>query len=302
VWKGGKGRGELLTAKNALKVVQNGAQSAWLPIQAGVSEWMGDTKVYRPGRSLISQAQIKQLQPKLSPGDVFLERREWYVSNIGLPGFWSHAALYLGTPEERRAFFHDAGTQAWVKQQGEPSGDLEALLHARHPAAYQQSLAPQEHGHVVRVIEAISEGVSFTTLEHSADCDSLAVLRPKLSKVEKAQALARAFHYAGRPYDFNFDFATDSELVCTELVYKAYEPAEGFRGLTFPLVEMLGRKVSPANEFAKQFDAQSGTPEQQFDLVSFLDGQERQTQAVEASLAGFRESWKRPKWHVLIQQ
>ena len=302
IWRMGKGRGQTLTAKNALKVVQNGAQSAWLPVQQGVSEWMGHTKVYRQGSSLISQAQIKEVQAKLLPGDVFLERREWYMSNIGLPGFWSHAALYLGTPEERRAFFADADTQAWVKKQGEPSGDLEALLQTRYPKAYETSLKPQEEGHVVRVIEAISAGVSFTALEHSAACDSLVVLRPKLAKAEKAQALVRAFHYAGRPYDFNFDFATDSELVCTELVYKSYEPAAEFRGLTFPLVEMLGRKVTPANEIARQFDAQCGTPEEQFEFVIFLDGQERAANAVEASIATFRESWKRPKWHVLVQE
>jgi hypothetical protein len=301
IWRTGKGRGQVLTAKNALKVVQDGAQSAWLPVQQGVSEWMGDTKVYRPGRSLISQTQIKRLQPMLLPGDVLLERREWYMSNIGLPGFWSHAALYLGTTEERRAFFADADTRTWVKQQGETSGDLEALLQTRYPAAYKQSITPQEQGHVVRVIEAISEGVSFTSLEHSADCDSLVVLRPRLPKDEKAQALVRAFHYAGRPYDFNFDFATDSELVCTELVYKAYEPATGFRGLTFPLVEMLGRKVTPANEIARQFDSQLGSSDQQFDFVVFLDGQERQRKAVESSLAAFRKSWQRPKWHVVIQ-
>jgi hypothetical protein len=302
IWRVGKGRGEALTAKNALKVVQNGAQSAWMPVQQGVSEWMGDTKVYRPDRSLISQAQIKEVQAKLLPGDVLLERREWYMSNIGLPGFWSHAALYLGTPEERRAFFADADTQAWVRRQGELSGDLEGLLQTRYPKAYDASLKPQEEHHAVRVMEAISEGVSFTTLEHSADCDSLVVLRPKLAKTEKAQALVRAFHYAGRPYDFNFDFATDSELVCTELVYKAYEAAAGFRGLRFPLVEMLGRKVTPANEIARQFDAQCGTPEEQFELVIFLDGQERRTKAVEASLATFRESWRRPKWHVFVQE
>ena len=112
----------------------------------------------------------------------------------------------------------------------------------------------------------------------------------------------RAFHYAGRPYDFNFDFATDSELVCTELVYKAYESAAGFRGLTFPLVEMLGRKVTPANEIARQFDTQCQTAEEQFELVLFLDGQERRAKAVEASPATFRESWRRPKWHVFVQK
>jgi permuted papain-like amidase YaeF/Yiix C92 family enzyme len=302
IWRVGKGRGEVLTSKNALKVVQNGAQSVWLPVQQGVSEWMGDTKIYRAGRSLISHAQIKQVQAKLLPGDVLLERREWYMSNIGLPGFWSHAALYLGTPEERRAFFADADTQAWVKKQGEPSGDLECLLRTRYPKAYENSLKPQEESHAVRVVEAISEGVSFTTLEHSADCDSLVALRPKLTKAEKAQALVRAFHYAGRPYDFNFDFATDSELVCTELIYKAYESAVGFRGLTFPLVEMLGRKVTPANEIARQFDAQCETAKEQFELVIFLDGQEWPIKAVEASLATFRESWRRPKWHVFVQE
>ncbi len=302
IWQAGQGRGEMLTAKNALKVIQNGANSAWLPIQTGVSEWMGDTKVYRTGRSLISAPQVEQLKRLLQPGDVLLERREWYVSNVGLPGFWSHAAFYIGTAEDRRAFFADAATQNWVRQQGETSGDLESWLAARYPSTYQQSLRPQEHDHVVRVIEAISEGVSLTTLEHSADCDSLAVLRPRRPKSEKAQALVRAFHYTGRPYDFNFDFATDAELVCTELVYKAYEPASGFAGLKFPLTEMLGRKLLPANEIARQFDAQVGTPAPQFDLVIFLDGQERKRNATEASLSDFRSSWRRPKWHVVTQK
>ena len=98
------------------------------------------------------------------------------------------------------------------------------------------------------------------------------MLRPKLSKTEKAQALYRAFHYSGRPYDYNFDFATDAELVCTELVYKSYEASAGMKGLQFPLVEMLGRQVTPANELAKQFDAQQGTGEEQFEWSPFSMG------------------------------
>jgi len=302
LWQHAAGQRQLLTAKNALKVVQDGAGAAWLPIQTGVSEWMGDTKVYRTGRSLISPAQVDRLKKLLQPGDVLLERREWYVSNVGLPGFWSHAALYIGTSEDRRGFFTDAATQAWIRKQGEASGDLESLLQARYPGRHQQSQQPQEASHVVRIIEAISEGVSLTTLEHSADCDSIAVVRPRLSKSEKAQAIVRAFHYTGRPYDFNFDFSTDAELVCTELVYKSYEPANGFTGLKFALTEMLGRKLLPANEIARQFDTQQGTAEQQFDLVIFLDGQERKRSAVEASLSDFRSSWRRPKWHVITQK
>jgi hypothetical protein len=271
----------------------------WLPVQAGVAEWMGDTRVYRSDRSLISQAQIQQL--KLTPGDVLLVRREWYLSNIGLPGFWPHAALYIGTPEERREYFADPDLVAWVKSQG-TADDFEKLLQTREETAYAQSLKPQEKNHPARILEAMSEGVSFTALEHCADADSMVVLRPLLPKTEKAVALLRAFHYAGRPYDFNFDFATDAELVCTELVFKSYEPSQGLRGLRLPLVEMLGRKLLPANEIARQFDSQYGSDEAQFQFVTFLDGYERGRKAVEASVEQFRQSWRRPKWHVLTQE
>jgi hypothetical protein len=302
LWKTGRGTGEAMTAKNALKIIQRGADAAWLPVQTGVAEWMGQTKVRRSGQFLITEEQIKALQSQLLPGDVFLERREWYMSNIGLPGFWSHAAIYIGTSAERRAFFADPDVQAWVKQHGEATGDFEALLRARFPQAWERSQICKMDNRIVQIVEAIGPGVSFTSLAHSAICDSLAVLRPKLSKTEKAQALYRAFHYAGRPYDYNFDFATDAELVCTELVYKSYEPATGMKGLKFPLVEMLGRKVTPANELAKQFDAQYGTADEQFELVAFLDGVERKGEAVKASVTEFRQTWKRPKWHVLVQE
>ena len=54
--------------------------------------------------------------------------------------------------------------------------------------------------------------------------------------------------------------------------------------------------------FVKQFDAQFVTRKHQFDLVKFLDGSERSKSAREATLEDFRVSWKRPKWHVLVQQ
>lgn len=301
IWKSGRGKGELLTAKNALQILTHAGSSAWFPVQAGVSEWMGDTKVYRKERSLVSMEQIDQLKTKLQPGDVLLVRREWFLSNIGLPGFWPHAALYIGTPEERSKYFFSPEMEAWVKAQGIVSGDLEQLIQDHSPTNYAESLKPQEHEHQTRIIEAMSEGVSFTALEHCAYADSVVVLRPLLPKIEKAEAILRAFHYAGRPYDFNFDFATDSELVCTELVFKSYESAQGMKGLHLPLTEMLGRELLPANLIAHQFNEQYGTPNAQFEFIEFLDGYERSGKAVESSVDEFRKSWQRPKWHVLTQ-
>jgi hypothetical protein len=300
IWQAGKGKGEALTLANAGNVLKNTGMQLVFPIQAGVSEWMGDTKVLRQDKTLISAAQIQDLQAQLEPGDVMLQRREWYVSNVGLPGFWSHAALYIATPEQRRAYFNDPEVRRWVMAQGEASGDFDALLRRDSEAIYAISLKPQEHHHQTRVLEAISEGVSFTSIEHSAAADAVAVLRPRTTRVEKAQALRRAFRYSGRSYDFNFDFQTDSSLVCTELVYKAYEPSENFHGVRLSLQEMAGRTVIPANTIARQFDSEFGTAAQQFDLVVFLDGQEKRGIAVKASVDTFRRSWKRPKWHVFL--
>ncbi|MBN2418643.1 MAG: hypothetical protein JXL81_04610, partial [Deltaproteobacteria bacterium] len=99
IWKMGKGKGHALTLKNALTVVQRAGQSAWFPVQKGISEWMGDTKVLRKDMHLISEDQISAMGRQLAPGDILFERHEWYLSNLGLPGFWTHVALYVGTPE-----------------------------------------------------------------------------------------------------------------------------------------------------------------------------------------------------------
>ena len=51
--------------------------------------------------------------------------------------------------------------------------------------------------------------------------------------------------------------------MCTEVVYKAYEPGAGMRGLRWAVPEILGRPVLPPNELARQFDAAittAGTP------------------------------------------
>jgi len=287
--KTGRGKGQIQTARNAMKLARSTAFTAWFPVQKGVAEWMGDTRVARAHTFLVNDKQIAELAPRLEPGDVLLERREWYVSNIGLPGFWPHTAMFIGTASDRARYFNDPSVAAWVREQGRADGDFDAFLRERHPAAYAQS----QKG---RVIEAISEGVSFTTLEHSAAADSLAVLRPRATKRDKAVAIHRAFAYAGRPYDFDFDFHTDTALVCSEVIYKAYEGS-----VSLPLTTTMKRLNTPPNDIVREFDQTFGTPRQQFDFVLFLDGHERAKRAVEADVVEFRRSWKRPKWHIVTR-
>lgn len=294
----GKGPGPLMTFENGLSIVKRFGHTAWFPVQKGVAEWMGNTKVWRPHQYLIRPEQIENLSRRLEPGDILLERREWYLTNVGIPGFWTHAALYIGSPEQRASFSQQPEVREWLKRMGAES--IDDLIRQRYPEAHAGMQAPYEDGRLPRVIEAHSPGVTLTSLHYSATCDSLAALRPRLSKADRAAAVVRAMRYHGRPYDYSFDFVSDQSLVCTELVVKSYLPGEMKQGLDLPLENVMGQMLTPANSFARQFDETFGTEGQQMDLVLFLDGHEKEKLAAESDLKAFRESWQRPKWHILV--
>ena len=222
------------------------------------------------------------------------------MTNVGIPGFWTHAAIYIGTAEQRASFSARPEVAVWLGQQGAAS--IDQLIEKSYPQVYERLLLPYQDGNMPAVIEALSPGVSLTSFEHSAACDSLAVLRPLLAPADRAAAVVRAMKYQGRPYDYAFDFLSDDALVCTELVVKAYLSDRTKQGLQLPLTKLMGHLVTPANAFAEQFDTSFDTVQQQFELISFLDGDERRRQADDKGGESFRSTWRRPKWHILLPQ
>jgi len=279
--------------ENKLDVVKSLLFQRWFPLQKNMAEWAGDTRVAKPDRRLISDAQLTELKGKLQPGDIILERRNWYLSNIGLPGFWPHAALYVGSQGQiLKALNDEADVKVLL-------GDLNERFAKKYPKAW-ASLAHQDHGgHEHCVIEAVSEGVSSASLEHSCAADYVAVLRPRVVPLVRARAIERALAYWGRPYDFNFDFATDDEVVCSELVVKAYEGGSEAPGLTLPYVELVGRRAVPPTELARLFRDQQGKPDAQLEFVYFLEGREAEKKAVVADAAAFAKTCERPKWDIV---
>ncbi|OGQ19026.1 MAG: hypothetical protein A2138_10035 [Deltaproteobacteria bacterium RBG_16_71_12] len=278
---------------NTFDIGKDTAHAVWFPVQTELAEVMGDTKVKRLHQYLISAEQVGDAAKRSAPGDVLVERRNWYVSNVGLPGFWPHAALWLGSAEELAAYFADPEVERAF------GGSFPRYLEDKFPLAWTSYSSPDAEGHTVRLIEAISEGVVFTSAEHSiGTADYVAAMRPELKKLDKARAIARAFLYAGRPYDFDFDFYTDATLVCSELVYKAYEPRQESRGLALPLEKVVGRMTLGPNTMVRLFDEQLGGKQQQLSFAWFLDGHERERRASFEPVEVFRRSWTRPKWDV----
>jgi len=159
---------------------------------------------------------LAALRPQLLPGDVLLCRAEGKLTAALVPGFWSHAAIYLGS-----------------------RGELEALKVREHShAAARWEEIPENAGPLGCVIEAVAPRVRISPLETSLNADHVVVLRPNVPREEIAAALGEAFGHLGKPYDFEFDFNVSSRIVCTELVYRCYHR----RGpIQFPLVKRLGR-------------------------------------------------------------
>jgi hypothetical protein len=165
---------------------------------------------------VLTPAVLGRLRPQLQPGDVLLCRAEGKLTAALVPGFWSHAAIYLGARAE-----------------------LEALQVREQPhAARRWEEIPADAGPLGCVIEGVAPRVRICPLETSLKADHVVVLRPNLPREAIAAALGEAFGHLGKPYDFEFDFNVSSRIVCTELVYRCYH----HRGpIQFPLVKRLGR-------------------------------------------------------------
>lgn len=277
-----------------MELLRRGANRVWFPAQKGVAEWMGGTRLQRPGEYLIGAALQAQLDGRLEPGDVMLGRKNWYMSNVGLPGFWPHAILYIGEPGKLCAYMDDPAVAAYLKGLAGKEISFEQYMAQRFGRSWRQygagtGAAPY------RVIEAIKHGVLLNPL--AAACgDYMVALRPRLDKVAKAQAIIEAFSHLDKPYDFDFDFATDHALVCTEVVWRSYRPGEGKAGLTFKLSDIAGRKTLPANEIARQYRDEKQAGQSQLEFVCFIDASEKELTAGFSDEAAFLQSVDRPKW------
>jgi len=254
----------------ALADVAKFARGGYYRASAAVSVLVGDAKIREPrgGHALVTPELLSTLRTRLQPGDILIERRNWYLSNAFLPGYWPHAALYVGTAEDLRALGLDRDPRV-----------------AAHLARF---ATPDAAGHAPACIEAVSEGVVFTTVEHSiGEADSVAVLRPRLPPEQVREVIARAFSHAGKPYDFDFDFFSSDRLVCTEVVYRSLSGL-----IDFPLSDILGRKTLPALEIVRHWTTPAGA--QQLEFVAFLDGDEAAGSCVERDAAALRASLDRP--------
>jgi len=173
------------------------------------------SEISLPKTKRVTQAIISEIENFLQPGDIFVTRHNGALTNLFLPGFWPHAALYIGSQNQQ-------------------------TLPVNSDSQYLKYWTGTN-----RTLEALKDGVHFRRLEDTLNVDAFVVIRPNFQNGQISQAISRAISHAGKGYNFDFDFFRSDQLVCTEVIYRAYD---GIDNVNIPLQERMGRKTFSAED------------------------------------------------------
>ncbi len=201
-----------------------------------------------------------ELAKLLQPGDVIVTRHDQAMSNLFLPGYWPHTSLYVGQRElaiARGIRLDDERLSRWT-------GDR-------------------------CVLEARKDGVLLRPLHDTLAVDAVAVLRPRLAPPQMNIALQRILEHEGKLYNFDFDFFRSDRLVCTEVIYRAFD---GLGGIKFKLVRRQSRLTLAAEDIVRM-----ALPGRGFDAVALYGAPTCETQLLQGAeaaraldcLSAFRE-------------
>jgi len=197
--------------RRGLGVIQKTSFSAFKISGRLISEIRNQWK-----RKRVTPVVQRKIQRYLQPGDVIISRHDDAATNLFLPGFWPHASLYIGSQKERAEL--------------DPDNLCPQLQLAKDPKC---------------TLEARKDGVLFRELSDTLNVDACTIIRPKLTKEQIRDGLARGMSHEGKEYDFEFDFTRADKLVCTEVIYRSFD---GIGNVQFKLANRSGRLCLSAED------------------------------------------------------
>jgi hypothetical protein len=162
---------------------------------------------------------LADVSGSLRAGDILLEKTPFRLTDKLIPGYWGHAAVWIGTEAELKEL-----------------GIWDNPLVARYQDAIRKGRL---------VVEALRSGVEMNSLEHFLNIDSIGILRkPDQSREARANTVIQVLRQVGKPYDFNFDVESKGRVYCSKLVYLCYS------GIDWPTKKSLGRTTFTPDDVA----------------------------------------------------
>lgn len=220
----------------------------------------------------ITDKNLKQYLKIAKPWDIMLTRGNWNASNISIPWFWKHMSLYLGTGK---------------------------YLKKNYKKKYTKDLQDDEH----YLIEATSDGILIVNMNHIAELnDYLWVSRTTFSDKKIKSAIQNSFWFIGSEYDFIFNFYSDRNLVCSELVMKSYakqNPKDV--GIEIQLQNIGSGLVFPPNNFMDVLVQEQNQEKPSIEAIFFIDSLEKKGENFISTPEKLLESRKRSRLSIFLK-
>jgi len=228
------------------------------------------TKFSNRKKWLISIKNIKKYLKIAKPWDVFLTRWNWNASNITIPWFWKHMSMYLWT---------------WKFLKNNYWKDYDFINNFKDSENY--------------VIEATWDWVVIKEInDFIYKNDYLWVSRTKFSKEKIDKVLYKALSYYWFPYDYIFNFYSNNNVVCSELVLKSYsKDTIKDEWLEFRLEKIKWSLTYPPNNFVKQVFNKN----ENLKFIFFIDSIEKTWENFISNKKEFEKSGNRSRFSFMLK-
>lgn len=207
----------------------------------------------------------------IKPGDIILEKDRQANTDVLIPGYWIHAALYVGTIKDlKRLGLWDDPQMAIIRHEIElyqKSEDRQYYLQT----VWGNKLSFEE---IPWFYESDRPGVAVHPLHKFMQTDGMAVLRAnQLGETKLREIFYRANERMYFPYDYVHNVRNKFSVSCSKVILKI------FNDITFPVTQYLSYvSVSPdqiGQAVSKNYDIhQSNGPASQLRLIFFFDAED----------------------------
>ncbi len=168
----------------------------------GVFTFVG-TKIFgvSPGNKVVDIRQrviANKLKSQVQPFDILLSRCSNHLTSKVIPGYFGHAAIWFGDEIPNK--------------------------HRRLRDIFRFRKRKFSEIHEPGILEAVRSGVRSSSLKEYAVGDVFLILRLRsLTPGQRNTVVSNAGKQLLKAYDFNFDIESPDMVMCTELVYLAYD-------------------------------------------------------------------------------
>ena len=240
----------------------------FLPIMNHFLKAFGDIKifnwpmflVYDPSGYQVRGDEVREVSNIIKPGDILLRGYNKYLDGLFIPGYFSHAGIYLGevlpehsefvTPDKREEYFR-TGEQI--------------VAHAMAEGVFMEDLinfCRCDRMMILRLPEEISVKQKNADTDISTDnfnSEELSIYNTlaegKTIRFDETfkTIFKIALRQIGKPYDFQFNFSNYNNLSCTEFVDYCLKSLESFHNLnpTRKTFFIFAKEIIPPDAFIR---------------------------------------------------